>query len=81
MNYDRNNKSTIGAVLLVGLAAGAAAWYLLKTDEGRETANNLMNSFNDLSENFKERASDSFSQVTEQAKNVIDNLKTKTSQY
>ena len=81
MNYDRNNKSTIGAVLLVGLAAGAAAWYLLKTDKGRETANNLMNSFNDLSENFKERASDSFSQVTEQAKNVIDNLKTKTSQY
>ena len=79
MNYDRN-KSTIGAVLLVGLAAGAAAWYLLKTDKGRETANNLMNSFNDLSTNFKERASDSFAQVTEQAKNVIDNLKTKTSQ-
>jgi len=80
MNYDRN-KSTIGAVLLVGLAAGAAAWYLLKTDKGRETANNLMNSFNDLSENFRERASDSFAQVTEQAKNVIDNLKTKTTQY
>jgi len=80
MNYDRN-KSTIGAVLLVGLAAGAAAWYLLKTEKGRETANNLMNSFNDLSENFKDRASDSFAQVTEQAKNVIDNLKSKTSQY
>jgi gas vesicle protein len=80
MNYDRN-KSTIGAVLLVGLAAGAAAWYLLKTDKGRETANNLMNSFNDLSADFKDRASDSFAQVTEQAKNVIDNLKSKTSQY
>ena len=79
MNYDRNSKSnsTIGAVLLVGLAAGAAAWYLLKTEKGRETADNLMNTFNDLSSNFKEKASDSFSQVTEQAKNVIDNLKTK----
>ena len=83
MNYDRNNKSntTIGAVLLVGLAAGAAAWYLLKTDKGRETADSLMNSFNDLSSNFKDKASDSFSQVTEQAKNVIDNLKTKAGSH
>lgn len=78
MNYDRN-KSTIGTVLLVGLAAGAAAWYLLKTDKGRETAENLRNSFNDLSTNFKDKAADSFAQVSEQAKNVIDNLKTKTS--
>jgi len=78
MNYDRN-KSTIGTVLLVGLAAGAAAWYLLKTDKGRETADNLRNSFNDLSTNFKDKAADSFAQVSEQAKNVIDNLKTKTS--
>lgn len=78
MNYDKN-KSTLGAVLLVGLAAGAAAWYLLKTDKGRETADNLMNTFNDLGTNFKDRASDSFAQVTEQAKNVIDNLKSKTS--
>ena len=77
MNYDRN-KSTIGAVLLVGLAAGAAAWYLLKTEKGRETADNLMNTFNDLGTNFRDKASDSFAQVTEQAKNVIDNLKTKT---
>ena len=80
MNRDRSNKSTtIGAVILVGLAAGAAAWYLLKTDKGRETADNLMNSFNDLSNNFRDKASDSFAQVTEQAKNVIDNLKTKAS--
>jgi hypothetical protein len=81
MNRDRSNKSTstIGAVLLIGLAAGAAAWYLLKTDKGRETADNLMNSFNDLSNNFRDKASDSFAQVTEQAKNVIDNLKTKAS--
>ena len=78
MNYDRN-KSTIGTVLLVGLAAGAAAWYLLKTDKGRETADNLRNSFNDLSTSFKDKAADSFAQVSEQAKNVIDNLKTKTS--
>jgi len=78
MNYDRN-KSTIGAVLLVGLAAGAAAWYLLKTEKGKETAENLLNTFNDLSDNLKVKASDSFAQVTEQAKNVIDNLRVKTS--
>lgn len=78
MNYDKN-KTTIGAVLLVGLAAGAAAWYLLKTDKGRETADNLLNTFNDLGSNLRDKASDSFSQVTDQAKNVIDNLRVKTS--
>lgn len=75
------NKSTIGAVLLVGLAAGAAAWYFLKTEKGRETADNLLVSLNDMSSNLRDKASDSFAQVTEQAKNVIDNLRTKTSQY
>ena len=80
MNYDRN-KSTIGAVLLVGLAAGAAAWYFLKTEKGRETADNLLVSLNDMTSNLRDKASDSFAQVTEQAKNVIDNLKTKTTQY
>lgn len=81
MNYEKNNNSTIGAILLVGLAAGAAAWYLLKTEKGRETADNLLDSFNNISSDLKDKASDSFSQVSEQAKNVIDNLKTKTDHF
>jgi len=74
-----SKNSTIGTVLLVGLAAGAAAWYFLKTEKGQATAENLVDSFKDLSSTWKEKASDSFSQVTEQARNVIDNLKSKTS--
>ncbi len=72
MNHDKNN-STIGAVLLVGLAAGAAAWYFLKTEKGRETADNLLDSFNNISSDLKDKASDSFSQVSDKAKKAIDN--------
>jgi len=78
MNHDKDNNSTIGAVLLVALAAGAAAWYFLKTERGRETADNLLDSFNNISTDLKDKASDSFSQVSDKAKDVIDNLKTKT---
>ena len=67
--------------LLLGMVAAAAAFYFLKTEKGRETAENLLGSFNDLSSNLRDRASDSYAEVTEQAKNVIDNLRTKTSQY
>ncbi len=80
MKHEKDN-STIATVLLVGLAAGAAAWYFLKTDKGRETADNLLDSLSGMSANLKDKASDSFAQVTEQAKNVIDNLRTKTSTY
>ena len=76
---DKKNISALGPILLVGLAAGAAAWYLLKTEKGRETADSLVDTFNDLSSSFKEKASDSINQVTEQAKTVIDNLKARTS--
>ena len=76
---DKKNISALAPILLVGLAAGAAAWYLLKTDKGKATADNLVDTFNDLSEKFKNKASESISQITEQAKAVIDNLKAKTS--
>ncbi|MBC7746259.1 MAG: YtxH domain-containing protein [Flavobacterium sp.] len=80
MNNDKKT-TTIGAVILVGLAAGAAAWYFMKTEKGRETADNLLDSLHNISSDIKDKTSDSFSQVSEQAKNVIDNLKTKTDQF
>lgn len=77
---DNKNYSTIGTVLLVGLAAGAAAWYFLKTEKGKETAENLVDSFKDLSSNIKDKASDSFASVTDKAKTVINNLRNKSTQ-
>ncbi|WP_026899200.1 YtxH domain-containing protein [Daejeonella oryzae] len=78
MSNKRDN-SALAPILLIGLAAGAAAWYLLKTEKGRETKDTLLDTFNELSNTFKEKASDSINQVTEQAKTVIDNLKARTS--
>ena len=76
---NNRNNSSLTAILLIGLAAAAAAWYLLKTEDGKATAESLKDTFNDLSENLKAKASESINQVTEQAKSVIDNLKARTS--
>lgn len=76
---DKKNISALAPIALVALAAGAAAWYLLKTDKGKATADSIADTFNDLSSTFIAKASDSFSQVTEQAKTVIDNLKARSS--
>lgn len=73
------NKIALGALVTVGLAAGAAAWYLLRTEKGREAAGQLVDSLKDLSNTVKDKAADRFSQVSTHAKNVIDNLKSKTS--
>ncbi len=76
---NKKNISALAPILLVGIAAGAAAWYLLKTDKGKETADTLVDTFNDLTKNFQAKASESLNQVTEQAKTVIDNLRARTS--
>lgn len=72
------NKAALGAMVMVGLAAGAAAWYLLKTERGKETAGHLVDSLKGLRDTVRDKASDRFNQVSTHAKNVIDNLKSKT---
>lgn len=75
-----SDKSKVATVVLAGLAAGAAAWYLLATEDGKATTDKLVNSLKDLGNNWgdiKEKATDTIEQLTGQANKVAENLKSK----
>ena len=76
-----NDNSKIAAVLLAGLAAGAAAWYLLGTDKGKETCSSLLGSLKDLSGSIKDKAADTFEQISGQANDVVAKAKSKAESY
>ncbi|MDF3078583.1 MAG: YtxH protein [Sphingobacteriaceae bacterium] len=76
-----SDNSKIATVVLAGLAAGAAAWYLLATEDGKATTDKLVDSLKNLGGTFndiKEKASDTLNNLTDQAGKVAENLKTKT---
>lgn len=75
-----SDNSKIAAVVLAGLAAGAAAWYLLATEDGKATTDKLVDSLKNLGGTFndiKEKASDTIENLTGQANKVADNLMNK----
>jgi len=70
-NIGRNNSNAI-PIILAGVAAGAALWYFLRTEKGRETSESLVSSLEDFGNSFKEKALDSFSKLSDQALNIKD---------
>ena len=70
-NIGKNNSNAV-PIILAGLAAGAAIWYFLKTEKGRETSEAIVSSLEDFGNTFKEKAVDSFNKISEQAFNVKD---------
>ena len=71
MDSNRNTSKVI-TVVLAGLAVGAAAWYLLKTDKGRQTSELWGNSLQELTNSFKDKVLESFSRLSGQAEEVYD---------
>jgi hypothetical protein len=68
MNSSNNKK--IMTLALAGLATGAAVWYLLKTEHGKQTCNQLVDSFKD---NWKDKL-DMFSGST---RHMVNDLKSR----
>ena len=79
--FGDSNVTTLMGNVLLSAKPGSGFRPYMSTGLGliRANVSSDGNLFNDLSTNFKDKAADSFAQVTEQAKNVIDNLKSKTS--
>lgn len=72
------DKSKIATVVLAGLAAGAAAWYLLATEDGKATTDKLVGSLKDLGNNWgdiKDKATDTIDKLTGKATEMAGNLK------
>jgi len=64
------NNSKLSALLLAGVAAGAAAWYLLATEEGKKTCNTLVDSIKGFSDSVMEKTQETVSNVKDQMNNV-----------
>ncbi len=50
----KNNKNGLIAFALLGLAAGAAAYYLLSTDDGKQQLNKANSAIKDLTKTLKD---------------------------
>lgn len=72
LNKDKMSKnSSLIGFALAGLAAGAAAWYLFGTKDGRKSLNKAIDGISELSNTIKERASEGLecaSDFTDKAK-------------
>jgi gas vesicle protein len=64
------NKSKLPTLLLAGIAAGAAAYYLLATDEGKKTCDSFVNSFKELSDSLMDKANETVASVKEKINTV-----------
>jgi gas vesicle protein len=72
-----NDSGKILAVLLAGLAAGAAIGILFAPEKGTDTRDKLNESLKDLGEAIKERSSEQVEQIKELSDKVAATLKSK----
>lgn len=67
------NNSRIVSLALAGLAAGGAVWYLLGTEQGKNMCSNLMSSAKDLGNTVKDKVSNKWSDISDQATDMANN--------
>jgi len=69
--FKRKNKmskrSSLAGFAMMGLAAGAAAWYFFGTKEGRKCMDKAMETFNDFSSTVKEKTNEGLERASEYA--------------
>lgn len=65
-----DNKKKIATLALAGLAAGAAVWFLLKSQKGKDISNSLI-------ESAKNTLADSIDRFSGHAGAMVNELKTK----
>ncbi len=75
-----NDKSKVATAVLAGLALGAAAWYLLGTDNGKKTTGKWADSLKSVGDSIKDlrdKAADTIDQLAGHA----DKLASKADQF
>lgn len=75
--YKRKNNAKLITLAIAGLAAGVAVWYLLGTEKGRETKDQLLGSLNDLSGTLKDKVKDGFDKYSAKASDLAENVRSK----
>ncbi|MDF2479352.1 MULTISPECIES: hypothetical protein [unclassified Sphingobacterium] len=76
----KNSKNGLVAFALVGLAAGAAAWYLLGTDDGKKQLDRANDGIKSLTKSLKDlskKEARKAQKLANRASAELDNLKSK----
>ncbi|WP_304068355.1 hypothetical protein [Pedobacter glucosidilyticus] len=68
------NKSKIAAIVVAGIAAGAAAWYFTRSESGKQNWSALVDGVKDLTDHLKRVASKQADKVNDLSKETSDYL-------
>lgn len=71
------NKSKIAAVVVAGIAAGAAAWYFLKSENGKQNWSSLVDGVKDFTDHLKNTASKQAGKINDLSKETSNYLSAK----
>ena len=64
------NNSKLPALLLAGVAIGAAAYYFFGTEDGKRTTDSLAESLKDISGSLKDKANETMANVKDKVNNI-----------
>ncbi|MEJ7778507.1 MAG: hypothetical protein WKF68_02855 [Daejeonella sp.] len=73
-----NNNSKIALAIVAGIAAGATAWYLMGTENGKHNWTTLLDVVKDISDKLIEASSDGGSMLAAAGKEASDFIGHKT---
>jgi hypothetical protein len=78
------DKTKVAGIVLAGIAAGAAIYYLMSTENGKATRNKLAGSIKDVGQSLKDlrsRAMDTIDQITGHAADTYDTYSDKAKKF
>ena len=67
---ENNTKTKIAAAIISGLAVGAATWYFMSTEGGKQQWNTLVDVAKDFTDKIKDTAKEQSSKLAEKASEV-----------
>jgi gas vesicle protein len=77
---ENNTKTKIAAAIISGLAVGAATWYFMSTEGGKQQWNTLVDVAKDFSDKIKDTAKEQSSKLAEKAAEVSSKLADRASE-
>lgn len=72
------NNSKIATAIFAGLAAGAAVWYFMGTEAGKNKLANFVDDVEDFGYNLKQKAYNTASNLQDKASQAADYVQNKT---
>ena len=69
---ENNKNSKVALAIIAGVAAGAAAWYFMNTENGKQNWASLLNALKDVSDKLVTKGSEQASQLASAGKEASE---------